>query len=69
MLRTCQADSCETLTMGTLCLDHEPPAPPRQFPRGRPYRPAKGEVTARLRRIEETWPLAGQVQLRSLSPS
>ena len=68
MLRTCQADGCETLTLGSLCLAHEPPVAPRRFPRGRPYHPVR-EVTGALRRIEEAWPLVGQVQSRSLSHS
>jgi hypothetical protein len=65
MLRTCQADGCETLTFGPLCLAHEPPAPPRRFPRGRPYRLIEREVTAEMRRIEHSWPLARQESLRS----
>jgi hypothetical protein len=65
MLRTCQADGCETLTFGPLCLDHEPPMPPRSFPRGRPYRLIEREVTNELRRIEQSWPLVRQASLRS----
>ena len=65
MLRTCQADGCETLTFGPLCLAHEPQAPPRRFPRGRPYRLIEYEVTAEMRRIEQSWPLARQESLRS----
>jgi hypothetical protein len=61
----CQADGCETLTFGPLCLAHEPPAVPRRFPRGRPYRLLEREVTDDLRRIERSWPLARQESLRS----
>jgi hypothetical protein len=38
MLRVCSEPGCTTRTIGSLCLDHEPPAEPRDFPRGRPYR-------------------------------
>jgi hypothetical protein len=70
VLRTCEADGCDTLTFGPLCLDHEPPAAPRHFPRGRPYRLTDREVTELVRRIERAWPpLAEQSPLRSLSPS
>ena len=69
MLRACQADGCNTLTLGELCLEHEPAAPPRRFPRGRPYRLKDREVTANLRRIQETWPLAGQESSRLSLPS
>jgi len=65
MLRTCEAPGCETLTFGPLCLAHEPPAVPRRFPRGRPYRLIEREVTAELRRIEQAWPLVEQAALRS----
>jgi hypothetical protein len=27
MLRPCEAEDCETWTLGSLCLEHEPPAP------------------------------------------
>jgi hypothetical protein len=69
MLRTCQADGCDTLTFGPLCLDHEPPAPPRRFPRGRPYRLKDREVTEDRRRIDEVWPLVEQSPFRSSSRS
>ena len=67
MLRECGAPGCETLTLGGLCLAHEPPAEPRYFPRGRPYRLREREVPAVERRIEETWPLVEQGLLRSSS--
>jgi hypothetical protein len=36
-LRVCDAPDCETLTLGVLCIQHEPlEAGP--FPRGRPFR-------------------------------
>ena len=37
MLTTCDYPGCETLTIGTLCVVHEPPVEARRFPRGRPY--------------------------------
>jgi hypothetical protein len=69
MLKVCGAPECETLTFGGLCLVHEPPVEPRYFQRGRPYRLKDREVPAAERRIEQTWPLAEQVQLQSSSPS
>jgi hypothetical protein len=69
VLRICVEDGCETLTFGPLCLEHEPPAEPRLFPRGRPYRLLDREVSADGRRIEQAWPLAEQSSLRSFSPS
>jgi len=69
VLRICQADGCETLTFGPLCLAHEPPAVPRRFPRGRPYRLLEREVTDDLRRIEQSWPHVRQAFSRSPSVS
>ena len=69
MLKVCGAPGCEALTLGDLCLSHEPPVEPRYFPRGRPYRLKDREVPAAERRIEQTWPLAEQVLLQSSSPS
>jgi hypothetical protein len=69
MLRTCEAQGCETLTFGPLCLAHEPPTLPRRFPRGRPYRLIDREVTADRRRIEQSWPLVEQASLRLPLPS
>ena len=37
MLRTCDHPGCATLTLGTLCIAHEPPVETRAFPRGRPF--------------------------------
>ena len=37
MLQVCNEPGCSTLTMGALCLLHEPPVGDRIFPRGRPY--------------------------------
>jgi hypothetical protein len=68
VLRTCEAIGCDTLTFGPLCLAHEPPAVPRRFPRGRPYRLRDREVSAAGRRIEQAWPVAEQSPLRSFSP-
>ena len=39
LLRPCTAPGCTTLTLGVLCLQHEPPVG-RVFPRGRPFPPA-----------------------------
>jgi hypothetical protein len=36
LLRSCEAPGCETFTLGTFCLRHEP-ALAREFPRGRPF--------------------------------
>ena len=69
MVHVCRVPGCETLTLGSLCLAHEPPAEPRYFPRGRPYRLSAREVPASERRIEQTWSLAEQVLLQSSSPS
>jgi len=65
----CEADGCDTLTFGPLCLAHEPPAVPRRFPRGRPYRLVEREVTDDLRRIEQSWPHVRQAFSRSPSVS
>jgi hypothetical protein len=65
MLRKCSAPGCATLTLGALCLTHEP-APDRVFPRGRPYRLRNREVLVpfvpRTLRAEEE-PAAGVVLL------
>jgi hypothetical protein len=45
MLRKCVHPGCETLTLGSLCIHHEPPVEPRTFPRGRPYRLKDRDVT------------------------
>jgi hypothetical protein len=44
MLRICAHVDCSTLTLGTFCVDHEPPVEAERFPRGRPY-------SRRLRRL------------------
>ena len=46
MLRICSAPGCATLTLGSLCLAHEPVVVARVFPRGRPYRLKDREVVA-----------------------
>jgi len=66
MLRVCEASRCTTLTLGTWCVEHEPVTEPRQFPRGRPF---PREVSGDVRRIEEAWPVAEPVLLRSPSAS
>ena len=65
MLRVCDAAGCDTLTLGTLCMEHEPQAGPRRFPRGRPYRLTDREVTGEGRRIEHGWQLVEQLSLPS----
>jgi hypothetical protein len=37
MLRICAHEDCTTLTLGTLCVVHEPPVKIVSWPRGRPY--------------------------------
>jgi len=37
MLRTCEYPDCTTLTLGALCVVHEPAVATQRFPRGRPY--------------------------------
>lgn len=39
MLEICGHEGCETLTLGGLCIAHEPPVATRVFPRGRPFPP------------------------------
>jgi hypothetical protein len=47
MLRTCAAPGCSTLTLGRLCVAHEPATVVREFVRGRPFVP-KVEAPAML---------------------
>ena len=37
MIQVCAQPGCETLSLGTNCIDHEPNHPARVFPRGRPW--------------------------------
>jgi len=37
MLRICAHPDCTTLTLGALCVTHEPPVEVVSWPRGRPY--------------------------------
>lgn len=37
MLRICAHPDCTTLTLGALCVTHEPPVEVESWPRGRPY--------------------------------
>jgi hypothetical protein len=37
MLRICAHPDCKTLTLGMLCVVHEPPVGMVAWPRGRPY--------------------------------
>ena len=57
MLTTCDHPGCETLTIGTLCVVHEPPVEARRFPRGRPYPRLEMSVTG-TGRLESFLPAA-----------
>jgi len=46
MLRICSEPGCTTLTLGALCVAHEPAVALTAFPRGRPYRLKDREVLA-----------------------
>jgi len=48
MLRVCSEPGCTTLTLGSLCLEHEPVVAFRAFPRGRPYGLKDGAVLSRM---------------------
>jgi hypothetical protein len=48
VLRVCTAPGCSTLTLGRLCIGHEPPVEPRRYARGRPYRLKEREVAGTL---------------------
>jgi hypothetical protein len=37
MLRSCDLEGCEILTLGSFCAKHEAPGDPTGFPRGRPF--------------------------------
>ena len=37
LLEVCTHPGCTTLTIGGLCVEHEPVREPRVFPRGRPF--------------------------------
>jgi hypothetical protein len=37
MLQICEHQGCATLTLGSFCIEHEPPVGSERFPRGRPY--------------------------------
>jgi hypothetical protein len=56
MLQTCTAPGCSVLTIGRLCVWHEPVVPQRTYPRGRPYpqtkRPLPPLLSLELRREE-----------------
>jgi hypothetical protein len=39
LLQLCTHPGCATLTIGGLCIEHEPVLPARVFPRGRPFPP------------------------------
>jgi hypothetical protein len=48
MLNVCGHQGCETLTLGGLCIAHEPPIGTRVFPRGRPFPPLELRRTREL---------------------
>jgi hypothetical protein len=54
VLRICSEPGCATYTMGGLCIAHEPAAPQRSYPRGRPYRLDRREVLAPVVRAGKT---------------
>jgi hypothetical protein len=37
IIRPCEHNGCNTLTLGRFCIRHEPPVEARVFPRGRPF--------------------------------
>jgi hypothetical protein len=37
LLRLCACRGCETLTLGTFCVEHEQPVSMRSWPKGRPF--------------------------------
>ena len=46
MLRICAHPDCTTMTLGTLCVVHEPPVEIVVWPRGRPYSRRKRRLPA-----------------------
>lgn len=54
MLQVCSEPGCSTRTIGAFCVAHEPAAPQRVFPRGRPYRLKHREMLASVGRIGRT---------------
>ena len=51
MLHVCGYEGCETLTLGGLCIAHEPPLEERVFPRGRPFAPLEAHRALELQRF------------------
>jgi hypothetical protein len=49
MLRTCDRPGCETLTLGSFCIAHEPEIAQLEFVRGRPHPPALTAIPLQLR--------------------
>jgi hypothetical protein len=54
MLRTCGRPGCETLTLGSFCVTHEPEIARMEFVRGRPYPPALTPLPLQLRLPRKT---------------
>jgi hypothetical protein len=48
MLQVCDFPGCSTLTIGPLCLHHEPAPVHRIYPRGRPYPPLQRLLPPRV---------------------
>lgn len=54
MLRICGHPDCTTLTLGALCVVHEPPVEARRWPRGRPYSRRERRLPAGVAQIVAT---------------
>jgi hypothetical protein len=54
MLRTCDRPGCETLTLGSFCVAHEPEIAQVEFVRGRPHPPAFTSLPLQLRLPRKT---------------
>ena len=48
LLQICAHPGCTVLTIGELCLEHEPVRESRTFPRGRPFPPVARDLLAPL---------------------
>ena len=47
LLQTCSQPGCTILTIGGLCIEHEPVRESRAFPRGRPFPPVSNALLGR----------------------